>query len=356
MSSITPVPGQEYFWPNESEMIETIAQISEDLIEKDAQQVAQREQHPKQHGCLWAEFKVEADIPDFLKVGLFQTPTTYPAWVRISSLRQHDDRKGDAYGLALKLMNVPGEKVLEAEKTATTHDLLFTDHPVFLIRNVVDYVDFFNARHTAHGKKPPLKFLFPTWNPAQWRWQEAKTLFFTLGLMKALQKIASPLAIRYWSMTPYQLGDKVIKFRVIPAPSNTVPKPTPLTRDYFQESMAAFLQGQAAEFDFWVQVQSDPQRMPIEDPTVEWKDSPEYKLATIRIPPQIFTSAAQQTFGEHLSFTPWHCLPEHRPLGSINRVRREVYIRTSRRRHQLNQAVNQEPTPETFVPQLISSR
>jgi hypothetical protein len=48
-------------------------------------------------------------------------------------------------------------------------------------------------------------------------------------------------------------------------------------------------------------------------------------VATIRIPAQDFTTEAMKDFAENLSCTPWHSLPEHRPLGGINRVRRTVY-------------------------------
>jgi hypothetical protein len=29
---------------------------------------------------------------------------------------------------------------------------------------------------------------------------------------------------------------------------------------------------------------------------------------------------------ERAVFSPWHCLPEHQPVGSINRLRKEVYL------------------------------
>ena len=64
--------------------------------------------------------------------------------------------------------------------------------------------------------------------------------------------------------------------------------------------------------------------MPVEDPTVEWT-APWQKVATIRIPPQSFDSPEQMAFGENLSFTPWHTLPEHRPLGGVNRARKRIY-------------------------------
>ena len=28
---------------------------------------------------------------------------------------------------------------------------------------------------------------------------------------------------------------------------------------------------------------------------------------------------------EQVAFNPWHCLAEHRPLGGMNRARRQIY-------------------------------
>ena len=86
--------------------------------------------------------------------------------------------------------------------------------------------------------------------------------------------------------------------------------------------------------------------MPIEDPTIEWseKDAPFIPVARITIPAQAFTSPEQLAFCENLSFTPWHAIPEHRPLGGINRVRKTVYDTISRVRHELNGDKRLEPT------------
>ena len=35
-------------------------------------------------------------------------------------------------------------------------------------------------------------------------------------------------------------------------------------------------------------------------------------------------------FGENISFNPWHALEAHRPLGTINETRRDVYLTISR--------------------------
>ena len=101
-----------------------------------------------------------------------------------------------------------------------------------------------------------------------------------------------------------------------------------------------------AVFDFCVQFQTDPIAMPIEDPRQEWPESvsPFRRVATIRILQQDCDSDEQMQFGENLSFTPWHALPEHRPLGGINRGRKVVYEAISKFRHEYNRAPRKEPT------------
>jgi hypothetical protein len=44
-----------------------------------------------------------------------------------------------------------------------------------------------------------------------------------------------------------------------------------------------------------------------------------------------------------VSITPWRCTQDHRPLGNIQRARKEVYRQSSLLRHQLNHQVRKEP-------------
>lgn len=59
-------------------------------------------------------------------------------------------------------------------------------------------------------------------------------------------------------------------------------------------------------------------------------------LAKIRIPRQEFEAPNQLYDREHMMFSPWNCLPEHRPLGSINRMRLAVYLASLQVRRKLN--------------------
>jgi hypothetical protein len=83
-------------------------------------------------------------------------------------------------------------------------------------------------------------------------------------------------------------------------------------------------------------------------------NAPLQKVATIRIPRQVLDTPEQNAFDEALSFTPWHSLPEHQPLGSINRARKAVYQATSEQRHQEMRVAMEEPTPDTFTPRLLN--
>jgi hypothetical protein len=118
------------------------------------------------------------------------------------------------------------------------------------------------------------------------------------------------------------------------------------TDGYLRRALRERLATGDACFDFMVQFQADPRAMPIEDAAVAWDEavSPFRKVATVRIPAQTFESPARMELCENLAFNPWHALPEHRPLGGINRVRRELYEELARFRHERNGVDDSEPT------------
>ena len=336
----TLVLGQEYPPPNEETAIQYIEQISRQKLEQDYPpntRPARRDQHPKAHGCVKAEFIVHDDLPESLRWGIFKQPRTYSAWIRFSSSASmiQPDTKKDAHGMAIKLLEVEGEKVLEQEKHETTQDFVMANSRVFFVRNTSDYVVFVSA----FAKNKLLSFFFG-WNPFKWRLHELKNM-----LSATQQSVYNPLQIQYWSQTPYKLGDNAIKFSAKPQFSKTDPMPTSQNPDFLQEAIAKQLSTEAISFDFMVQVQTDPVKMPVEDSTILWDEtlSPFQKVATIHIPVQVLNSPQQIEFAEALSFTPWHSLPEHRPLGSINRVRRKVYEAISKLRHEMNNTPRKEP-------------
>ena len=112
-----------------------------------------------------------------------------------------------------------------------------------------------------------------------------------------------------------------------------------------------------AVFLFQVQLFKDDKTTPIDDPTVEWPEdaAPFQTVARIWIPKQVFDTPGRMAFGENLSFTPWHAIPAHEPLGEINQVRKDVYSKLSALRHRLNGVEPREPNPVRSRPGRLAS-
>ncbi len=301
---------------------------------------ARRDAHAKHHGCVHATFRVLDDLPPAYKIGVFARGTTYSALIRFSNGMgsPKDDREGDARGLALKLLDVPGEKILEDERDAKTQDFVMINHPVFFVRNVADYVQF--SRAQAAGS--PLSF-FISWNPLKWHLKEA-----LIANRIRSKTVTNPLEPRYMSATPILMGETPAKYAVTPCNGQSyasVPSSPGQLREALALQLNPSLPGPGACFEFGVQLQKDASAMPVEDATTEWSEeaSPFRTVAHVDIPRQAFLSEESLTDCENLSFTPWHALPEHRPIGGIQRVRKEVYQTISRLRHELNEQRRTEP-------------
>lgn len=328
--------GQEYIDADEesiiAEMLEEM-QAQMNRIYKDGS--VPRQIHTKMHGCVKAAFIIEPDLPEELKVGVFKEPKTYHAWVRLSnsSTTPKPDKKKDIRGIAIKLMSVPGEKLLTDAHLEQTQDFLLMSSETFFSRNLKQF------RRTLKSSVSPFttRLLLYFLNPMHWG---------VFGrLIKSIIKCDNPLAIPYWSTQPYQYGesDKAVKYFLRPSPDNIIVNENTTDDNYLRINMAHTLITNEINYDFCVQFQTNPDTMPIEDPTIAWT-SPFYKVATLKIIPQTFDSREQTRFGENLSFNSWHSLPAHRPLGSFNRARKRVYEEMSKYRHNRNNLQVFEPT------------
>ncbi|MDS7931068.1 catalase family protein [Acinetobacter sp. V102_4] len=330
----------EKLQPNEEAVAQNIAQVIEKSIrEQYTAGNALRDAHPKAHGCVRAEFHVSKNMPAQFAKGVFIPDQSYQAWIRFSNASSDAssaDIDKDARGIAIKLLGVSGEKILESEKQATTQDFIMINHPVFFANDAKRYLSFINDVNS-HNMIRKLHIPF--------------ALGFK-GTMNALgarnSQIANPLYARYWSMVPYQLGlgndRQAVKYsvRACSATANNLPKNP--SHDFLREALKNTLQQTEACMEFLIQPRTSS-KMLVEDSMTEWdeKAAPFYQVATIHIPKQNFDTPEQNKFCENLSFTPWHALPAHKPLGAVNRMRKVIYENISRVRHDMNSAPRQEP-------------
>ncbi len=325
---------REYPPPGEAAYTNDLAaRLKAKIIKDNAGGIMRRDAHPKMHGVVKAEFIVEPGLPPELAVGVFSRPGTYQAWIRYSNQDGsiNPDIDNDIRGMAIKLMGVPGRKLAEGEEDAQTQDFIVISTNVFVTRDVEQFDGLIKA---LTGSLLAKLLFFAT----HWR--------VVWNLYQSMKKFANPLQIRYFSTTPYLLGANAVKYSAIPAVQVPDTIPSPPGDDFLREAMIRQLAVGEARFDFAVQLQTNADTMPIEDPGVAWSEqvSPFRKVASIRVLQQEFDSEAQRAFGENLSYTPWHSLPEHRPLGGINRARKVVYRAISMFRHECNLAPRREPT------------
>jgi hypothetical protein len=335
----TPTPGlaEETIDPNEETYIESLKRLTmERLRSQYPEGSVRRDAHPKTHGLVRAEFIVLDDFSYTLRHGVLARPRTFDALVRFSAgdtFPYPDTRVPRSGGMAIKLLGVEGEKLLERERTAQTQDFIMINFPGFLAQSFQSYEDL----HIA--STPETRARYYQEYPAE----EA------LYKRQSLEPFHNPLQARYFSQVPYLLGPQAIKFSAKPI-TNAANRPVAAEGpDFLREAMTQQLADSDVYFDFMVQVQTDPVRMPIEDSLTIWDEalSPFQRVALVRIPRQDVTTETLD-IGENLAFTPWHALPEHRPLGNMNRTRRVVYEMVSEFRRTTNGVGREEPTALPF--------
>jgi hypothetical protein len=295
----------------------------------------QRFGNTKTFGVLRGEFRVLPDLPDHLRRGVLASERTYPAWVRFSGPGPYAPPDLYDYGqcsVAIKLMDVPGPKLLDDERF--TQDLIMVSPASFVTPNVRE-----NAKLQRYVRARTNLFYFM--NPAD--------THLLAAFMQALysRMHTSPLETRYYSNVPFLLGDgQAVQYSLRPRSKTRTRIPVRASDNYLREAMARTLADGSCSFDFMVQGQTDPHRMPIEDATVKWPErlSPYVPVAELRLARQRFDEPAQLAFADNLSYNPWHSLEAHRPLGNQNRARRRMYQELSRLRQSMNQAPHIEPT------------
>jgi hypothetical protein len=288
---------------------------------KDHSQPVERGFHAKAHGCLWGHVEPWPNRDPRTRFGVFAEPgQSRPVWVRFSNGVgwSQGDSKLDARGMAVKVMNVEGRKYAPDEEH--TQDFLMTNTPTPVGRNGEQFMSF--ARANAAGLFPSLLFLVT--HPRS----GAPALLRT-------NAISSTVTEQYWGGAAYHLGaHQAVKFTAKPcacSPPRSTVRDDP---DYLREDLVWAARGGVC-YTFFVQFQVNPVDTPIEDAAREWSEevSPPVPVANIVLPPQEFDTPAEREFCQSLSFSPWHSVPAHKPMGHINRARRYVYAASRAFRH-----------------------
>ena len=330
---------EERLQPDEEQHLQTmIDSIREYMTQHWPPGNYQRGGNTKTHGVVRGEVTIREGLPPHFRQGVFAEPRTYRAWVRFSGPGPDWPKDIDDVGFAscsIKLMGVPGPKLMDDEKF--TQDFTSVCTPTFVTPDTQA-----NAKLQQWIVKGTPFFYFV----------DPRDTHLLDMLMQGLwnQTQTNPLGQRYWSCVPYLLGEgQAMIYSVYPRSKvyNRIPRlPFRPPDNYLRDNMVRTLAEQDVEFDLMLQLQTDPFRMPIENNAVRWPEklSPFVPAARLHIPKQKFDFPAQLAFANNLSYNPWHCLPEHRPLGNQSRARYRMYSELSRFRQEINNTPHIEPT------------
>jgi hypothetical protein len=292
----------------------------------------------KTYGIVRGEFIVHDNLPAEFRHGIYAQPNTYRAWVRFSGPGPYITPDIDDVGfmsISIKLMGVPGPKLMDEEKF--TLDMFGVSTPTFVTPDTKA-----NAQLQIESLKNAQIYYFLNFHRSHILDLIMQSLF--------IKTQSSPFEAPYFSCVPYLLGEgQAMQYSVWPKSKKRTRIPRLPFRppdDYLRNAMVAALTAGDVEFDIRLQRQTDPHLMPIENNAVLWPEklSPRVSVATLRLPRQQFDSPAQMEFAKKLSYNPWHTIAEHRPLGNQSRARRRMYETLSKLRHSMNAVPHYEPT------------
>jgi len=293
---------------------------------------ARRDVHRKHHGMVAGFLEVNADVPVELRHGVFAKPgAKFDAWIRFSSSskRAQSDTVGDGRGVAIKLLDVPGARLLD-DQNVGVQDFLFLNGPAFFAPTAEAMAV---AAQLEADDKFPSGFFLSSGN---------------LGGLAALLRMASTQAdslldITYFSQAPYRLGNTLlVKHRLRPLRQKPHAKVRFKGTDYLFKALKDDLAKDASEdpkFELAVQLRGTPESLfPEDDATVVWDEqlSPFVPVAVLTLPRQDFATEERMALAEDSAFSPWNGLLAHEPRGSINLARKHAYDGSQAARFDLN--------------------
>lgn len=315
--------------PNETAMIEEIVEANK-KSRKNSLGRELRAQHSKTTAVARGYLTLRPELPPELMSWLPAEKDKHQVLVRFSNGNQHDDRLPDAHGCAIRLEGVPGAPAVQGLGPAGIHDLVLVDSPSFFARGVAEYREFNETVAPTLFKNLILGAIDVFKDDAEMRAFRLEKL--TAAHPEIGPRVAefssrtpgSPLGTGYTSATPYALGERAMRWVLMPealGPTGPVTAPDGLTA-----AAQKSLLGGEVRFTLSVRLAADPASHSAEDETDPWTGAEDHPVADLVLGPQQpgeLEALVEEV--EHMAFSPWHAPMDLRPIGGINRSRGRVY-------------------------------
>ena len=346
-------PAVEQPGPDEAEtiagLIETLGRISQTTLEHSGR--ATRSVHAKSHGVLRGTMTVLEGLPPQLAQGLFARPGSYDVAMRFSTIPGDmlDDSVSTPRGLAVKVIGVAGAR-LPGSEGDTTQDFVLVNAPAFSAPNAAKFLGNLKTLAATTDKAQGLKkALSAVMRGTEMVIESVGGKSATVVTMGG-QKMTNILGETFYSQAPIRYGDHIAKVCVAPVADLAALTGAPVDAggdaEALRHAVALHFATRSGAWELRVQLCTDLETMPIEDASVAWPEdqSPYVVVATIQAAPQDSWDAARvAAIDEGLSFSPWHGLEAHRPLGSVMRARNTTYASSARFRGTHNGCPMHEP-------------
>lgn len=320
---------------------------------------ATRVVHTESHGIVRGELAVVENLHPILRQGIFAEPRVYPVLMRFST-DPGDPSEGGALvprGLGLKIVGVEGKR-LPGNEAERTQDFVMADSPAFAASDARAFLEILKRLAASTAEPRVMKTVASAALRGVAALIEAAGGESAMGEALGAHRSRHVLASTVYTQAPILFGPYVAKLRLAPVGPElaSLRDETIDVRgrpDAMREAVGDFFESQTGTFDLAVQLLTDPATMPIEEADVVWPErrSPYLTVARITVPPQpVWDAVRAQGAEESLSFSPWHGLAAHRPLGSIMRARRPAYEMSASLRSSLNGCPIHNPRSEGDLP------
>src|SRR3954468_11718719 len=260
--------------------------------------------HVKPHIGAVGELMVEAG--ENARAGVFANPgQRWPVYARFSngSSARQPDKAPDVRGFALKLVGVPGKKLIPGLEQEATQDFLFIDQQAIAFRNPDEFMTFVRA-----AKDGPLKLL-----PRLIAGFGLRRAFQILGGALKAPKVKVVATHAFHPGAPILFGTgRAAKLGLFPVGNPSSPETS--GDDALGADLTARLKAGPLTWALRAQLWKDDVTTPIEDTSVVWT-GPWIELGKLTLPRQDPESPRGREITalvEQLSFDPWHAIEEHR--------------------------------------------
>ncbi len=308
--------------------------------------------HAKSHALLSGELEVLDGLPPELAQGLFAKSARYPVILRFSTTPGDilPDSVSTPRGLAIKVIGVDGERLPDAK--GATQDFVMVNGPAFSTPNGKGFLGNLKMLAATTDRVEGVKVAVS--KVMQGAEKVIESFGSTSGAVRALggEPAHHPLGETYYTQVPLRYGDYIAKLSLAPACDPL----KDLTGGHIdidhhpyaiREAMIDYFAVHGGEWELRAQLCTDIDAMPVEDASKVWPEdkSPFIPVARLHVPPQTAWSETRSAaVDDGMSFSPWHGIMAHQPLGSIMRLRKRVYEASAGFRAQHDGHTVAEPT------------